>query len=280
MIRQLGFRTMREMVGHVEVLDTRKAISHWKAKGLDISPILAVPQNPYGQTLHQSVAQNHELDAALDQQLIAACGPAIERGEHVHAEFAIKNVNRTVGTMLGNAITKQHGGAGLPDGTVQLTFKGSAGQSFGAFVPKGVTMVLEGDANDYVGKGLSGGHVVVRPDRAATFVAEDSIIAGNVIGYGATAERRAVHAADQRHRQAIERVEHGRRAFRIARLLSLARRHLELCDAIKDPSPTRHHRRVNEVDRNRIELETSLWLHAAVTTDAMPFEESFIGVRC
>ena len=127
---QLGFRTMREMVGHVEVLDTRKAISHWKAKGLDISPILAVPQNPYGQTLHQSVAQNHELDAALDQQLIATCAPAIERGEHVHAEFAIKNVNRTVGTMLGNAITKQHGGAGLPDGTVQLTFKGSAGQSF------------------------------------------------------------------------------------------------------------------------------------------------------
>jgi glutamate synthase (NADPH/NADH) large chain len=183
---QLGFRTMREMVGHVEVLDTRKAISHWKAKGLDISPILAVPQNPYGQTLHQSVAQNHELDQALDQQLIAACAPAIERGEQVRAEFPIQNVNRTVGTMLGNAITKRHGGVGLPDGTVQLTFKGSAGQSFGAFVPKGVTMLLEGDANDYVGKGLSGGRVVVRPDRAATFVAEDSIIAGNVIGYGAT----------------------------------------------------------------------------------------------
>ena len=183
---RLGFRTMDEMVGHVEVLDTRPAIDHWKAKGLDISPILAVPQNPFGQTLHHSVAQDHGLDEALDQQLLRECAPAIEHGTPVSLELRIKNVHRTVGTMLGSAITARHGGAGLPDGTIRLDFRGSAGQSFGAFVPSGVTMVLEGDANDYVAKGLSGGRVVVRPDRAATFVAEDSVIAGNVIGYGAT----------------------------------------------------------------------------------------------
>ncbi|MEI8241131.1 MAG: glutamate synthase-related protein, partial [Actinomycetota bacterium] len=137
----LGFRTIQEMVGHVELLDTRSAVTHWKAKGLDISPILAVPQNPYGQTLHQSVAQDHDLDAALDQQLLKVCAPAIECREPVTAEFAIQNVNRTVGTMLGHAITKRHGGAGLPDGTIRLEFRGSAGQSFGAFVPSGVTLV-------------------------------------------------------------------------------------------------------------------------------------------
>ena len=186
LMAQLGFRTMQEMIGHVEVLDTRTAVAHWKAKGLDISPILAVPQNPYGQTMYQSVGQDHDLQVALDQQLLVACAPAIERGEQVTREFAIKNVNRTVGTMVGNAVTKRHGGAGLPDGTINLHFRGSAGQSFGAFVPAGITMVLEGDANDYVGKGLSGGRLVVRPDRRASFAAEQNIIAGNVIGYGAT----------------------------------------------------------------------------------------------
>ena len=182
----LGFRTMDEMIGHVEVLDTRDAITHWKAKGLDISPILAVPQNPYGQTLHHSVEQDHDLAFALDRRLIEMCEPAIERGEKVSIDLAVKNVNRTVGTMLGNAITKKYGGAGLPDGTISLNFRGSAGQSFGAFVPSGVTLMLEGDANDYVGKGLSGGRVVVRPDRRSPFEAEHNIIAGNVIGYGAT----------------------------------------------------------------------------------------------
>ena len=186
LMAQLGFRTMQEMIGHVEVLDTRTAVAHWKAKGLDISPILAVPQNPYRQTMYQSVGQDHDLQVALDQQLLVACAPAIERGEQVTREFAIKNVNRTVGTMVGNAVTKRHGGAGLPDGTINLHFRGSAGQSFGAFVPAGITMVLEGDANDYVGKGLSGGRLVVRPDRRASFAAEQNIIAGNVIGYGAT----------------------------------------------------------------------------------------------
>jgi glutamate synthase (NADPH) large chain len=182
----LGFRTMAEMIGHVELLDTRTAVAHWKAKGLDIAPILALPQNPYSQTLHQSVAQDHGLDDALDRQLIARCADAIEHGAPLSFDVPIGNVNRTVGTMLGNAVTRRHGGAGLPADTIQVQFTGSAGQSFGAFVPSGITLRLEGDANDYVGKGLSGGRVVVRPPRSATFVAEDNIIAGNVIGYGAT----------------------------------------------------------------------------------------------
>ncbi|MEO7370711.1 MAG: glutamate synthase large subunit, partial [Ilumatobacteraceae bacterium] len=182
----IGFRTVQEMIGHVEALDTKAAITHWKAKGLDISPILATPSNPYGQTMFHSVAQVHELEHALDQRLIAACEPAIERGEHVHLELAIHNVNRTVGTMLGHAVTTRYGGAGLPDGTIDIDFRGSAGQSFGAFVPSGITLRLEGDANDYVAKGLSGGRVVVRPDRRSRFAAEEHTIAGNVIGYGAT----------------------------------------------------------------------------------------------
>ena len=183
---QLGFRTVAEMVGHVEMLDTRKAVSHWKAKGLDISPILEVPQNPYGQTLLHSVGQDHGLDEALDQRLIALAAPALERGERVEIEVPVKNVNRTVGTMLGHAVTTRYAGAGLPDDTIVVKLRGSAGQSLGAFVPKGITLLLEGDANDYVGKGLSGGKVVVRPDRSSTIVAEDNVIAGNVIGYGAT----------------------------------------------------------------------------------------------
>jgi glutamate synthase (NADPH/NADH) large chain len=182
----LGFRTMREMIGHVEALDTRAAVTHWKAKGLDIGPILETPSNPYSQTMYQSVAQDHGLEHALDQQLLEACRPAIEHGENVRLEMAIHNVNRTVGTMLGHAVTKRHGKAGLPDGTIDISFRGSAGQSFGAFVPAGITLRLEGDANDYVAKGLSGGRVVIRPDRRAPFVAEQHTIAGNVIGYGAT----------------------------------------------------------------------------------------------
>ena len=183
---QLGFRTMADMIGHVEMLDTKRAITHWKAKGLDISPILAVPQNPYGQTLLNSTGQDHGLDLALDQVLIERAASAIETGTPVEIGIAIRNVNRTVGTMLGHAVTKRHGGAGLPDNTIHFKFRGSAGQSFGAFVPKGITLDLEGDANDYVGKGLSGGRIVVRPDRDSILVAEDNVVAGNVIGYGAT----------------------------------------------------------------------------------------------
>ena len=186
LLARLGYRTMQEAIGQVQRLDTRAAIDHWKAKGLDISPILAVPQNPYGQTLHRSVAQDHGLAEALDQELLKASQPAIQDGHPVRIQRQIRNVNRTVGTMLGNAVTKGWGGSGLPDDTIQIEFRGSAGQSFGAFLPSGITMRLEGDANDYLGKGLSGGRLVVRPDRRATFVAEDNIIAGNVIGYGAT----------------------------------------------------------------------------------------------
>ena len=182
----LGFRTMSEMIGHVDALDTRTAIEHWKLTGLDISPLLATPSNPYGQTLHQSVAQDHVLAEALDQELLKACVPALDRAEKVSLELPIRNVNRSVGTMLGSAITRAYGGAGLPDDTITLRFKGAAGQSFGAFLPSGVTMILEGDANDYVGKGLSGGRLVIRPDRRATFAAEHNVIAGNVIAYGAT----------------------------------------------------------------------------------------------
>ncbi|MDQ3468304.1 MAG: glutamate synthase large subunit [Actinomycetota bacterium] len=186
LMAELGFRTMAEMIGHVEALETRRAIDHWKAAGLDIGPILAVPQNPYGQSLLQSVAQDHGLAEALDQDLIRMAGPAIEDGHHVEIELPIRNVNRTVGTMLGHEITKRWKGEGLPDGTVEIRFTGSAGQSFGAFVPRGVTMRLEGDANDYLGKGLSGGRLVVFPPRTSPFVAEEQIIAGNVIAYGAT----------------------------------------------------------------------------------------------
>ncbi len=182
----LGFRTMAEMIGHVEALDTRAAIDHWKAAGLDISPILAVPKNPYGQSMHQSVGQDHGLRDALDVELIRLAQPAIHDARHVDIDLPIRNVNRTVGTMLGHEITKRWKGAGLPDGTVDITLTGSAGQSFGAFVPAGVTLHLVGDANDYLGKGLSGGRIIVSPPPTSPFVAEEQIIAGNVIAYGAT----------------------------------------------------------------------------------------------
>ena len=183
----LGFRTIAEAVGHAEMLDTRAAIDHWKAHGLDLTPILTVAENPYeGQDLHCTKTQDHGLERALDQELIRLAEPAIERREPVHIELPIRNVNRTTGTLLGNAVTKRWGGDGLPDDTVTVHLRGSAGQSFGAFVPKGITMRLEGDANDYFGKGLSGGIVICHPDRDARFVAEENVIAGNVALYGAT----------------------------------------------------------------------------------------------
>jgi glutamate synthase (NADPH/NADH) large chain len=186
LMAELGFRTVEEMIGHVETLDVRKAVDHWKAHGLDISPILALPDNRYGQTLHQSVAQDHGLDDALDQQLIRLAERAIAEAEPVSIDMPIRNVNRTVGTLLGHHVTKRWKAEGLPDGTIDVSFTGSAGQSFGAFVPRGITLRLEGDANDYLGKGLSGGRLIVRPPVTATFVAEEQVIAGNVIGYGAT----------------------------------------------------------------------------------------------
>jgi len=182
----LGFRTMAEMIGHVECLGTRQAVEHWKASGLDIGPILHVPENPYGQAMHQAVAQDHGLDDALDQQLISRARPAIDDAVPVSIELPIRNVNRTVGTLLGHEVTKAWKGDGLADATIDITLRGSAGQSFGAFVPAGIQMRLIGDANDYLGKGLSGGRLVVHPDGSAPFVAEEQIVAGNVIAYGAT----------------------------------------------------------------------------------------------
>jgi glutamate synthase (NADPH/NADH) large chain len=183
---QLGFRTMDEMIGHVEALDVRPAVDHWKASGLDISPILQIVDNPYGQAFHQTVEQDHGLDEALDQELIRQAKAAISDGTAVEIALPIRNVNRTVGTLLGHEVTKVWKGAGLPDDTISIDFTGSAGQSFGAFVPKGITMRLVGDTNDYLGKGLSGGKLVVRPPESSPFVAEEQVIAGNVIAYGAT----------------------------------------------------------------------------------------------
>jgi glutamate synthase (NADPH) large chain len=187
-LARLGFRSLAEAVGHVECLDTAKAVDHWKAAGLDLSPILHKPESPWPQDLHCTKGQDHGLDRALDNQLVELASPALEDARRVSHELPIRNTNRTVGTMLGHELTKRYGGAGLPDDTITFTFTGSAGQSFGAFVPRGITLRLFGDANDYLGKGLSGGRIVVRPplDTPQAFVAEENIIAGNVILYGAT----------------------------------------------------------------------------------------------
>jgi glutamate synthase (NADPH/NADH) large chain len=186
LLAELGFRSIDEAVGHAEVIDAGRAIDHWKAQGLDLAPLLYVPELPEGAARHRVTGQDHGLDKALDNELIALAAEALESGAPVRAQVRIRNVNRTVGTMLGHEVTKKYGGAGLADDTIDITFTGSAGQSFGAFLPKGVTLRLEGDANDYVGKGLSGGRIVVRPDRAADHLAEQSTIAGNTIAYGAT----------------------------------------------------------------------------------------------
>ncbi len=182
----LGFRSIQEAVGHVESLDTRQAVDHWKAEGLDLGPVLAVPQPKAGSALHHVKAQDHGLDRALDNRLITLAAGALEHGEPVRIDLPVRNVNRTVGTMLGHEVTKRYGGPGLPDGTIDVTLNGSAGQSFGAFLPPGITLRLYGDANDYVGKGLSGGRIVVRPDRSSVLSSQHNVIAGNVIGYGAT----------------------------------------------------------------------------------------------
>ncbi|WP_031521139.1 glutamate synthase large subunit [Streptomyces sp. NRRL F-5123] len=186
LLAELGFRSIEEAVGHAEVIDAGRAVDHWKAQGLDLAPLLHVPDLPEGAVRHRITEQDHGLAKALDNELIKLAADALDSGAPVRAQVAIRNVNRTVGTMLGHEVTKKYGGAGLPEGTIDITFTGSAGQSFGAFLPKGITLRLEGDANDYVGKGLSGGRVVVRPDRGADHLAEYSTIAGNTIAYGAT----------------------------------------------------------------------------------------------
>jgi len=185
-LAELGFRSIDEAVGHAELLDTRDAVAHWKTDGLDLAPLLAVPELPEGTPRRRVRAQDHGLDRALDNTLIQLCEGALLDGQPVKLELPVRNVNRTVGTMLGSLVTKRYGAQGLPDNTIDLTFTGSAGQSFGAFIPRGITLRLIGDANDYLAKGLSGGRVVVRPDPAAPFVPEANVVAGNVIAYGAT----------------------------------------------------------------------------------------------
>ncbi len=189
LLAQLGFRSINEAVGQVNALDTTQAAEHWKAHKLDLRPVLHEPESAFmNQDLYCSSRQDHGLDKALDQQLIVMSREALDSGTPVRFSTTIANVNRTVGTMLGHELTKAYGGQGLPDGTIDITFDGSAGNSFGAFVPKGITLRVYGDANDYVGKGLSGGRIVVRPsdDAPADYVAEENIVAGNVILFGAT----------------------------------------------------------------------------------------------
>ncbi|MGR8948192.1 MAG: glutamate synthase large subunit [Gammaproteobacteria bacterium] len=184
---ELGFRNMDEMIGRSDLLEAEQAVDHWKANGLDFSNILYQPKVPDGVAIRCIQEQDHGLDQSLDRTtIVPLCEDALNERKPVDAILPIKNTNRTVGTILGYEITKRFGGDGLPDDTIKLHFNGSAGQSFGAFVPKGVTMTLEGDANDYIGKGLSGARIIVYPPRHATFVAEENILIGNVALYGAT----------------------------------------------------------------------------------------------
>jgi len=187
LMAQMGFRTIEEMVGRTDRLEPRKAITHWKAKGLDFSKILYQPDVGPEVGRFCSIKQDHGIAQSLDiTTLLELCAPAIERREKVVAELPIRNVNRVVGTITSYEVTKKHGAAGLPEDTIRILFKGSAGQSFGAFMTKGLTFSIEGDANDYVGKGLSGGKIIIYPPRDATFKSEDNIIIGNVALYGAT----------------------------------------------------------------------------------------------
>ncbi|MFT4234612.1 MAG: glutamate synthase-related protein, partial [Microbacterium sp.] len=182
----LGFRSLEEAVGHSELLDVDRAVHHWKTEGLDLSPILDGPSFAADAPRRHERDQDHELDAHFDMQLLPQATAVIENGGSVEIDLPVRNTARAVGTMLGHHVTRAHGEHGLPAGSITVNLRGSAGQSFGAFLPNGITLRLEGDSNDYVGKGLSGGQIVVRPDSEATFDAADNVIAGNVIGYGAT----------------------------------------------------------------------------------------------
>jgi glutamate synthase (NADPH) large chain len=186
LMAQLGFRTMDEMVGRVDKLDVTRAVDHWKAAGVDLSQILYKPVVAPNVAQRCVRAQDHGLDKAIDNELVRRCEDALLRRKPVEFRMPLRNVNRTVGTILGSEVTRAYGAAGLPEGTIKIHFTGSAGQSFGAFLPQGITLTLEGDANDYVGKGLSGGTLAVFPSPRATFVPEENIIVGNVTLYGAT----------------------------------------------------------------------------------------------
>ncbi len=184
---KLGFRTVDEMIGRTDKLEPRVAVSHWKAKNLDLSPLLYQPQVSSEVGRRCIIAQDHGLKDTLDQRvLLDLCRPAFERGEHIESDLPIRNIHRVVGTQVGSEVTRRWGPGGLPEDTIVLRFHGSAGQSFGAFIPHGVTLELEGDSNDYIGKGLSGGKIIVYPPQGSTFAPEDNIIIGNVAFYGAT----------------------------------------------------------------------------------------------
>ena len=185
-LAQLGFRTLEEAVGHVECLDQNEAVRRWKSEGIDLSNVLMQPGPVPGTILHKTIEQNHELDKALDNELIAQAQPALEHGERVSITMDIRNVNRTLGTMLGYEITRRYGDEGLPDDTIDMTFTGTGGQSIGAFIPRGETIRVVGEVNDYAGKGLSGGRIVISAPTDVTYDAHENVIAGNVLGFGAT----------------------------------------------------------------------------------------------
>jgi glutamate synthase domain-containing protein 2/glutamate synthase domain-containing protein 1/glutamate synthase domain-containing protein 3 len=187
LMAELGFRTIEEMVGRTDALETKLAVTHWKSKGIDLAPLLHRPDVGDDVGQYCQIAQDHGLDRSLDMtQLLEICSPALENKQHVSAILPIHNVNRVVGTILGSEVTRRYGAEGLPHDTIRLHFNGSAGQSFGAFVPKGITLSLEGDSNDYVGKGLSGGKIAIFPPNKASFIPEENVIIGNTAFYGAT----------------------------------------------------------------------------------------------
>jgi glutamate synthase (ferredoxin) len=187
LMTELGFRTVDEMIGRTDRLEMAEGIEHWKATGIDLSPILYQPDMPPEVGRYQTIAQDHGLQETLDHQvLLDICRPALEQGQHVEATLDVRNIHRAVGTTVGSEISRRFGAQGLPEDTIKLHFRGSAGQSFGAFLPSGMTFYLDGDANDYLGKGLSGGKIIARPPEESTFVPEENIIIGNVAFYGAT----------------------------------------------------------------------------------------------
>jgi len=185
LMASLGFRTFNEMVGRSDLLRKDKAITHWKAQGLDFSKLFHRPPAVHGVAIHHCEAQNHNLENVMDRKLIEMCKPALEDGKQITIEMTINNTDRTTGAMLSGALAKLHGHDGLPDDTIQIRLKGTSGQSFGAFAAKGITLTLEGQANDYVGKGLSGGRLIIHPARESAIVPERSIIVGNTVLYGA-----------------------------------------------------------------------------------------------
>jgi len=186
LMADLGFRKIDEMIGRADCLDVQPAVDHWKAKGIDLSPVLHLPDLPASVARRKVIEQDHGLKDALDNELIVRCAPALQSRTPVSFTTKIRNADRTCGTMLGYEVTKRYGGEGLADDTIRITFNGSAGQSFGAFLPRGVTMTLVGDANDGFGKGLSGGHLAVFPPANSLFKPEENIVVGNVAFYGAT----------------------------------------------------------------------------------------------